>query len=1067
MPMTKRAALWTGAAIALVAAVLWFLGAEDSSRHGSRTESVPASGATGTAGGPPSSHRDLVVFEGTVRAAGMPVGGARVAVHAYPADAGDSWLRTAPSPDPIAGATTQADGSFEIAAVRHRVVALFVYARGRVRGIVRLLVPRGVRVVRHDVELVAGFPLHVRVLSSAGKPEPGVPLQVRETGWSSPADGLVTAAGRTDVRGEKAWEALEPGPLRLDVDAGNVRHTVYFSVPMHGTLTVRLDDSMARVGGRITSAGQPVTNARVEVATQRGPGAIRQAMARAHTSADGRFSLSVPAGQMQTVRLIRGASVYDAGLGHFDHGLPRLEAGSAHSVEWPWPEGATVQGRLVVRGGGLSASGARVVLMQGRSRLAVSASDDGTFQFSDVPPGEGYRLRATCTQGPPGVGIPIALSLRAGEQRPVSLALHPAGRVEGYVVGFGPPSDFLLDPSAPSVRLESGAFGTFADVDGSGRFVFLAVPAGGAALRYREAQTDIVVVAGQTVVATLTGPARRLVRGVVRDPSGMPVPDAYVSIDYWSRWGPHSPWRGVRTDQEGRFQLDFADPPIWASDAQRSDWMLVVAHPAHVVTVRRELPVPNSGESVEVNVRLQSGRPFDGRVVRPDKEPAAYAQVEIVDDGWLLGTVSADARGRFRFPVVGAPSPGLRASHSSGELPRLSEWHSPPAANPVELHLVAPLLVGGRVVDADGRGVCGVQVSLMVDEWRDGGSAESGVNGSFLIVAYHDREYDIVLIPDTFAGTGVVRTAAGRVRPGRLDHVFRVDRGGQVTGTVRDASGRPLPHALVVGAWREPGDSWATSHTRARPRVYTDRFGRFRLRGLVPDAVDLIVFGRRHAVKVVKGVAAGSRDVAVRIEKGAVLAGQILDAKARPLGGADIVLKPAEKQIKVALEYIEKAGGSGWAYSAADDHLQGKTDEAGRFRFTELLPGRYHVRAHWSWSGRDQHLLPKQAYAADGKPFVTRTRPALCVSGRVLDQNGRAVSYRFDHKYRSGAHVEIKGHSAMRLVTSADSRGLFAICGLEPGEVVVRAEAGDDYEPVEVRVTAGTKGIEIVLHKRE
>ena len=114
--------------------------------------------------------------------------------------------------------------------------------------------------------------------------------------------------------------------------------------------------------------------------------------------------------------------------------------------------------------------------------------------------------------------------------------------------------------------MRAGTFGAHPALDASGNFVVPHVPAcTGAVARYGERNSEpFEIVAGGVHEVVIRRPERPRVYGVVLGPDGAPRAAAYVSMGYPERnWWYHytSPWSGVLTDANGRFELVFHDPP--------------------------------------------------------------------------------------------------------------------------------------------------------------------------------------------------------------------------------------------------------------------------------------------------------------------------------------------------------------------------------------------------------------------------------------------------------------------------------------------------------------------------
>lgn len=467
-----------------------------------------------------------------------------------------------------------------------------------------------------------------------------------------------------------------------------------------------------------------------------------------------------------------------------------------------------------------------------------------------------------------------------------------------------------------------------------------------------------------------------------------------------------------------------------------------------------------------VDVRLVLGPPACavlGSVVTPDGLPIADARVAIACDDTAAGAservelvLRTDAQGAFRCDEVPAGERYVVADHAgfASAIERVTTTAG--QATPIVLRLRRGAALSGRIVDAAGNGLGGVQVwtslgrnltgmSMWSDGWR---STRTDPDGHYRLDA---------IVP----GESQVRA---ELQPRQHREFVFADGGHEVwdvtaepvrslRGTVTDEEGRPLT------GWELEAQ---IADRRQGLRQYfarTDEAGRFEVEGLEDAEHRLFVFAPRagHALgaaahvprAVVDHVRASAEELAIRIDRGGRASGWIEGSVAMPDG----------LQSAAALSlYAGVLRGGG--FTVPQERLEpGRT----RFRIGPLPAGDYDLLCDVEGRGRMEqrglHLLPDEtlqlpAFAAD--------------SQRSID----LVLRHADGSPARGATVTLKP-SWLRC-TETDP-GHYRSPPLSPGALEVAAR-GPDFAPCtfaidaqgattafEHAVSAGTT-VEVVLH---
>jgi RNA polymerase sigma factor (sigma-70 family) len=279
--------------------------------------------------------------------------------------------------------------------------------------------------------------------------------------------------------------------------------------------------------------------------------------------------------------------------------------------------------------------------------------------------------------------------------------------------------------------------------------------------------------------------------------------------------------------------------------------------------------------------------------------------------------------------------------------------------------------VGGVVRDEQGRPVAGVRVAPTIwtssadvrplredyeeappattDEmgrWRCEGMP-AGIDASRVSIAFTHPEYQRLDWP--------VGQALENLRSGRPAVLAQ---GLEVTGRVVDPAGRPVADARIV-----LGRELYTPDVR---RAETDKDGRFRFDHVAAGdtVVTIQAMGFAPALEKVV-VRAGLEPMAVRLAKGRMVRGRVVDAKGEPIRGAAVAA-------------------DGWRGHRTLEH-QITTDEDGEFRWDDAPPDSFWVDvSHEGYLAVNRREVPPDA----GDLSFVLIKP-LKVRGTVVDAGTR------------------------------------------------------------------------------
>jgi beta-lactamase regulating signal transducer with metallopeptidase domain/protocatechuate 3,4-dioxygenase beta subunit len=340
----------------------------------------------------------------------------------------------------------------------------------------------------------------------------------------------------------------------------------------------------------------------------------------------------------------------------------------------------------------------------------------------------------------------------------------------------------------------------------------------------------------------------------------------------------------VRSDQQGRYELH-------GLPRNRDVWFQVSPLPGSDLLARTIQRAAVPGEAaVELDVELKHGVTVEGRVFDQATSRGLKGDVRFVPlpGNKFAGQPGFDYRsgapgdtsddGRFRLVVI--PGPGVLMTHVSSDGPRFGDYkldrYRQAAFSEVDRQRVLPK------EDDDDRYFA-----------QANGSVEflSRVNAAKVIDGPEGGE------------------------PVRCD--LPVDSGKTVNLSIEDEEHQPVPNAFVAGLT----DMWPATFRIAEAACTIYALGADRPRKvcvLHPErglAASLTLTGDEQG------------PVTVRLAPAASIAGRALDASGEPIAGAVVAINYARKNVRELDRF------------ASLEHPPVKTDDDGRFRVTNIVPG--------------------------------------------------------------------------------------------------------------------------------
>lgn len=418
---------------------------------------------------------------------------------------------------------------------------------------------------------------------------------------------------------------------------------------------------------------------------------------------------------------------------------------------------------------------------------------------------------------------------------------------------------------------------------------------------WRGVGARIVVLPGQENRASIVIPKGLTVRGIVVDRSGVPVPNAQISIS----WSTRDPGQlCARSGLDGTFLLRALRSAQYISSREARNGPSSYAYLSG-----------NPGDSVDLRlVCAGRGGRIEGRVFDPTGEPVPDALVQIDDTGGVRGAVKngvlqgtpleerrTDAAGRFACDGLEPPQcivwVRARGLAPWSDYARIEDGET----TQVNVDLREGLQVHGTIRTSDGAPASGIWVGAgppgeSADVSMFGLRTRSGADGTYRMDG---------ILPGPIEMWAEDRSRPKGQRLGRARSLLRgsagenlewnavIDAGIRLTGSVLDERGAPLSDMNVrVFAVESVGGLSASGAAK------TDVDGRFSVAGLPESGVHVEIYeGAQRAenrLLLVKDVKPGADDVILRVpdaaRASATIIGKLVDAGGRP-ASAKVILE--------------------------------------------------------------------------------------------------------------------------------------------------------------------------------
>jgi len=707
------------------------------------------------------------------------------------------------------------------------------------------------------------------------------------------------------------------------------------------------------------------------------------------------------------------------------------------------------------------------------SPVQTETDDEGRFEFTNLSPG-----RAQLAVRADGYPMKMENRVNIGQQTSASIVLGGTSTMEGRITSKkGDP----IEGASISVAIgrRGGAFGeATSDADGryrmenlpDGRIQFMRVEAVGYAsfpvidnpMMFQRGFGDLP--AGGTLQKDIQLDSGARVFGrVTSQADGQPIEGATVYVLSVMSAFLGSTGQTV-TDENGDYEVTGVGKGLYQVAVKSPGFYQMGLDPrfmqrafmgvGKVAEGAPEVKLAEGGPDQRLDVALMQGAVAVGTVVAPDNSPVPGARVTIAAKpdagGMTFGgprraagpTGITDENGRFKLT-------GLEAGNAVKFEAEAEEWvkgESEPIAlaagqetSGVVVRLRAGGVITGTLTSFEGGPLAGAEVRAMAQpsnaagnpwqwEWqlRSVEPVLTDAQGRFRVASLTPGPH--ILRAEAPKHRAVTKMDLQVPEGGDVGPVtLKLEKGLAISGVVVDPEGKPVEG---VNLWtnivnRESGATGANTFRNAT----TDETGTFDLDQLEPGDYDITVNSSGYANRTLNGIAAGTADLRIVLEKGKSISGRVLLPDGSPAASIWVTAQGSEN-----------------ASSSSND----RTDDDGKFAIDNLPDGTYTVRANTGGAFRfggggneGPSLLPaiQEGVVAGTSNVELRLSAGATLEGTVTDEAGNPVPV-------ATVFARELGGGDSTGWGQTDEKGEFRVTGLAPGARFSVTANHSDYGPV-------------------
>jgi len=456
--------------------------------------------------------------------------------------------------------------------------------------------------------------------------------------------------------------------------------------------------------------------------------------------------------------------------------------------------------------------------------------------------------------------------------------------------------------------------------------------------------------------------------------TGKPIVGATVGVTDWSFW------TETKTDDEGRYLLALLPPTVNLWSGHR---VLAMA-PGFRRAERNNLILKNETEET-IDFVLEKGDALGGQIL--DAQTLQPIEGAVISEGWEAyhQSTTSDDKGAFELAHVDTAPNRMFTVRADGYLPQQRQSDG---TGKLEFKLSKSEMLEGIVLNLKDEPVVGARVYLHRLKYAPGHQRQGSGSGRWRQVVVTDEEgkfhfeevlpgqVAVVAFDKDFAPGeyGPIDIQLGAAPPQGIK--VNLKEGVTVEGEVRDTNNEPIASIQVtLQRWwyRAKGYKWATTYMWSeQPTWYTDKDGKFSLKGAIPGQLYLSVWDRTYGwtAKQITGEEGQRIDGVILSFAGESIEGVFLDSDGKPVPGAGV-----------------------WAQGPKNTQQQTgrwtNTDALGRFKLAGLKAGDYDIFG----SLHNNQAEPAKAIPAGTTGVELKLKPTSVLVGEVTSVlSGRALT---------------------------------------------------------------------------
>ena len=631
--------------------------------------------------------------------------------------------------------------------------------------------------------------------------------------------------------------------------------------------------------------------------------------------------------------------------------------------------------------------------------------ETGKVRLGPLPP-EDYAVVAVAP-GYINAGLD-KLVVSAGCTRSVALRLREGVSVQGRVTdpaGGGVGGATVMGMAQPSF-----AWSPLARTEADGSFVLEGLRRG-----------DYMFVGWEEKLGTAMSPGKAPGRIEIKLPGTGRVKGTVV----WEDGTPVTAGT-VRPFQIGPFQYVYSlvhqlgEDGTFEFDVTAGDWNCRVQSDEGFVSDGNVAKVA-VGETSTITIKVPKTGVVRGVIMDEDGNHVEGAEIFVMQGGFPASPsrehyARSDAEGAFEVPGLGPDPVDLHVEHTEYANTKI-RVSALPANKAVEqsVRLTKGAGVGGRVADAEGRGIPGEQVNLALSgEWFGARNTFTDGDGTYRFDAVTPGTYLVTTGPFEQGARGLSRSDVTVGASGLVTIDFQhTAAAGSVSGLVTQA-GKAVAGATVTLTDARGPEKTVGAKTDENGRFLATglQYGRVRIEATTPAGMS-----RARTVSVAEGEA--PTDVTIDIGTATVRA-RVLDPQGEPASGCWMSVELADSQE------------TGWSVVKA----QGNSDSNGVFQSKGLQPARYVVRVNRVEFAQFRSA-PFDLAEGEAKDLGDlRMAPGVLLQGVVRDDAGAPIEKAtVSLKDMQGRPVQLFS------MATTGSDGRYAMHSIEPGRYTVHFQA--------------------------